>query len=60
MSGSAGAWIALGQGGFYVATGVWAPVDLDSSVGRISPIYRFDAAAEVALACVCVVARRRG
>jgi hypothetical protein len=119
MSGSAGAWIALAQGAFYVATGVWALVDLDSfmavtgpkvdqwlvktvgalvtvigavllvagrsrrvlpeivllavgsalslaaidvvyvSVGRISPIYLLDAAAEVGLACAWVVARRR-
>jgi len=120
MSRSADAWIALAQGAFYVATGVWALVDLDSfmavtgpkadlwlvktvgalvtligavllvagrrsrvtseivllavgsalslatidvvyvSVGRISPIYLLDAAAEVGLAGAWAVARRRG
>jgi hypothetical protein len=44
MSRSADTWIALAQGAFYVATGVWALVD---------------AAAEVGLACAWAVARRR-
>ena len=37
MSGSAGAWIALVQGVFYVATGVWALVDLDSFMAVTGP-----------------------
>jgi hypothetical protein len=37
MSGSAGASIALVQGVFYVATGVWALVDLDSFMAVTGP-----------------------
>jgi len=37
MSGSAGAGIALVQGVFYVATGVWALVDLDSFMAVTGP-----------------------
>ncbi len=37
MSGSGSAWIALLQGGFYMATGIWALVDLDSFMAVTGP-----------------------
>ena len=37
MSGSSAVAIALVQGGFYVATGVWALVDLDSFMAVTGP-----------------------
>jgi hypothetical protein len=37
MSGSAGARIALVQGVFYIATGLWALVDLDSFMAVTGP-----------------------
>jgi hypothetical protein len=37
MSGSASACVALAQGAFYVATGAWALVDLDSFMAVTGP-----------------------